>query len=231
MGRQLHCVALAADYDGTIAHHGAVDDTTYRALERFKQTGRRLIVVTGRDLPDLKRVFPKMPLFDRVVAENGAIIYDPATGQENVIAPPPPRAFVEALKQRNVTPLSVGRSIVATWEPNGATVREVIEDLGLGLQIIFNKGAVMVLPSGINKATGLAAALRELDLAPANVIGVGDAENDHAFLRACGLAAAVANALPSLKADADIELNGDHGAGVAELIEMIIRSDTGIVAQ
>ena len=223
-------LALAADYDGTIAHHGIVDDTTSDALERFKKTGRRLILVTGRNLPDLKRVFPRMPLFDRVVAENGALVYDPATEHESVIAAPPPPAFIDALKQRNVSPLSVGRSIVATWEPHGATVLEVIRDLGIDLQIIFNKGAVMVLPQGINKATGLAAALRDLDVSPATVIGVGDAENDLAFLRACACAAAVANALPSVKEDADIVLATDHGAGVVELIEMIVRSDASIAA-
>ena len=59
---------------------------------------------------------------------------------------------------------------------------EAIRDLGLELQVIFNKGAVMVLPSGVNKATGLDAALDELGLSPHNVVGVGDAENDHAFL-------------------------------------------------
>ena len=48
-----------------------------------------------------------------------------------------------------------GRCIVATWEPHERHVLETIRDLGLELQVIFNKGAVMVLPSGINKATGL----------------------------------------------------------------------------
>ena len=60
---------------------------------------------------------------------------------------------------------------------------EAIRDLGLELQIIFNKGAVMVLPAGVNKASGLAVALARLGLSPHNVVGVGDAENDHAFLR------------------------------------------------
>ena len=59
---------------------------------------------------------------------------------------------------------------------------DTIRDLGLELQVIFNKGAVMVLPAGVNKASGLAAALADLGLSPHNVVGVGDAENDHAFL-------------------------------------------------
>ena len=87
----------------------------------------------------------------------------------------------------------------------------------------------MVLPAGVNKATGLAAALKELQLSPHNVVAVGDAESDHAFLRACGCAAAVANALPMLKETADIRLAGARGAGVAELVEMICHDDARII--
>lgn len=226
----MYFLALATDYDGTIAHHGIVDSATLEAMEAFKATGRRLILVTGREMPDLLRVFPHVKIFDRIVAENGALIYEPATEQERCVAPPPPPEFVEALERRNVSPLSVGRSIVATWEPHETTVLEVIRDLGLELQIIFNKGAVMVLPAGVNKAVGLAAALQELDLSAPNVVGVGDAENDHAFLRACGCAAAVANALTSVKDEADVRLARDHGAGVVELMDMILREDASIVA-
>jgi len=163
------------------------------------------------------------------VAENGAVIYNPATRQERLLAPPPPASFVEALKQRKVQPLSIGRCIVSTWEPNETVVLEVIRDLGLELQIIFNKGAVMVLPPGINKAAGLLAALNHLGLSRHNVAGVGDAENDYAFLKACGCAAAVANALPALKEAADQVLKGARGSGVAEFVSRIIREDAALV--
>ena len=76
--------------------------------------------------------------------------------------------------------------------------------MGLELQVIFNKGAVMVLPAGVNKATGLARALERSGLSPHNAVGIGDAENDHALLRLCGCGVAVANALPRLKEAADI---------------------------
>ena len=142
----MYFLAVATDYDGTIAHHGSVKTETVAALKRCKESGRRLILVTGRELPDLKRAFSEIKIFDRVVAENGALIYDPSTEEERVIAPAPPAIFIERLKQRKVEPLSIGRSIVATWEPHETTVLETIRDLGLELQIIFNKGAVMVLP-------------------------------------------------------------------------------------
>ncbi len=93
------------------------------------------------------------------------------------------------------------------------------------MQLIFNKGAVMVLPSGVNKATGLSAALSRLKLSPHNAVGVGDAENDHAFLNLCECSVATANALESLKAHADIVLERADGEGVAELAQSILSRD------
>ncbi|MER8750994.1 HAD-IIB family hydrolase [Mesorhizobium sp. M1050] len=225
----MYFIALATDYDGTLAHDGTVSRKTLAALERFKKSGRKLLLVTGRELPDLKHVFSEIGLFDKVVAENGALIYTPASEEERVISPPPEPKFVARLKKQGVKPLSVGRSIVATWEPHHATVLEVIKELGLELEIIFNKGAVMILPSGINKATGLAAALQDLRLSPHNVVGVGDAENDHAFLQACGCSVAVDNAIPAVKATADLVMRGARGKGVEELTDRLIKRDHEIV--
>ena len=218
-------ICLATDYDGTLAHDGAVDEPTIAALEEFKKGGRKLILATGRELPDLMRCFSRLDLFDRVVAENGALLFNPATREERPLAPAPPETFVEALRESGVHPLSVGRSIVATWEPYETAVLETIRELGLELQIVFNKGAVMVLPPGVNKASGLAAALGDLGLSAHNVVAIGDAENDHAFLRASGYSVAVANALPAIKEEADLVTRGARGAGVTELIHKVVESD------
>ncbi|AWM40810.1 Sugar phosphatase YbiV [Gemmata obscuriglobus] len=217
--------ALATDYDGTIAHDGAVDADTLKALEKLKKSGRKLIMVTGRELPDLLAIFPRLDLFDLAVVENGAVVYNPATKETRVLAEGPPPKFAEELRKRGVQPLSSGHVIVATFVPHQNTVLDTVRELGLELQVIFNKDAVMVLPSGINKATGLAAALAELGLSPHNTVGVGDAENDHAFLKMCECSAAVGNALPAVKDTADIVMKGQRGAGVAELIEQLIADD------
>jgi HAD superfamily hydrolase (TIGR01484 family) len=213
---------LATDYDGTLAHHGRVEPATILALERLKASERRAIMVTGRELPELQRVFERLDLFDWVVAENGGLLYRPSTGVEKPLGEAPPLALVDALRAKGVADVSVGRVIVATWEPFEKIVLETIHELGLEWQIIFNKGAVMALPTGINKATGLAAALDAMSMAPEHVVGVGDAENDHAFLKMCGFSAAVANALPAIKETADVTTRGDHGQGVIELIDGMI---------
>jgi len=217
-------VALATDYDGTLALHGQVDDVTCKALEEVRSSGRKLILVTGRDLLDLERVFSRLDLFDLVVAENGALLFDPSKKEEIALAEPPPEALVQRLRELGVSPLAVGRTIIATWEPNEGVVLEAIRDLALEQHIIFNKGAVMVLPSGVNKASGLRSALKRLGLATHNVVAIGDAENDQAFLSACGCAVAVDNALPTVKDKADFVV-ADHGAGVIELVRMLTQDD------
>jgi HAD superfamily hydrolase (TIGR01484 family) len=218
-------LALATDYDGTLASHGTVRRETFAALERLRRSGRRAILVTGRDLAELRSVCPELDVFDRVVAENGAVLYRPDTREEVALAEAPPPELAGLLRSRGVEPLSVGRVIVATREPHQVAALEAIRELGLELQVIFNKGAVMLLPSGVNKHTGLAAALDELGLSARNTVAVGDAENDHAMLAACECGVAVANALDALKEQADLVTRGPRGAGVEELIDRILDDD------
>ncbi|MBF2078585.1 MAG: HAD family phosphatase [Synechococcales cyanobacterium T60_A2020_003] len=240
-------LAPATDYDGTLATDGVVDSITLDALRRWKASGRKLILITGRRMDDFLSVFSHMDLFDLVVVENGAVLYFPETGAERLLAEPPHPEFVSQLsdrilqstpegqippefqtlvKQQNLKMLAVGRIIVATWVPHVATVQELIEVLSLDhLQIIRNKGAVMILPEGIDKAHGLNAALEEIGIPHAATVGVGDAENDAVFLELCGFSVAVSNALDDLKAQVHWVTATTRGAGVAELIDRLLVED------
>ena len=218
--------ALATDFDGTLAHNGTVSAATLGAVRRLKDSGIRLILVTGRELNDLSAIFPELDCFDLAVMENGAVLFNPVTGTIETLADPPPSAFVTRLNELGL-PLQIGKAIVATWEPHEKVVLQTIKDMGLELQVIFNKGAVMILPSGVNKATGMLAALRQLDLEPSLVAGIGDAENDHAFLEVCGYSVAVANALPAIREKVACVTKGDHGDGVVELVERLLANTEG----
>jgi phosphoglycolate phosphatase (TIGR01487 family) len=217
-------LALAADYDGTLASHGTVAPETIEALRRLAATGRKLILVTGRRIDDLMQVFPEVAIFDRVVAENGPLVYRPQSRETRVLSKPPPAAFVEELRRRRIQPLTAGQVFVATEQPNDGVVQEVIAEMGLDLQVILNKGSVMVLPASVDKATGLRAALEELGISAQEVVGIGDAENDEAFLTICGLGVAVANALDSVKAHAGQVTRGENGAGVREIVGSLINT-------
>ena len=213
---------FATDFDGTLAHHGIADQAGVAALADLRRRGWFVLLVTGRELPSLFKTFDQTDLFHRIVAENGAVLYTPDTAKTRVLAPPPPPALVARLQEESV-PIQVGHSVIATVEPYEHNVLAAIRDLGLEWHVTFNKGAVMTLPPGITKATGLTAGLEELGMPAASTVGIGDAENDHAFLQSCGLSAAVANALPALKGMAHVVTAASHGAGVVELVQRLVR--------
>lgn len=218
-------LALASDYDATLADHGSVSSNSIAALRRLADSGRKLVLVTGRELDDLRSVFPEHGLFQRIVAENGALLYNPATRESRPLGEAPSPEFIAALRKAGVEPLNIGASIISTVQPHDAAVLKIIHDLGLEMQVIYNREAVMVLPSGVNKGTGVRAALAELNLSPHNTVAVGDAENDHALLNACECRVAVANAIPTLKERADFVTSGAAGEGVQQLIEKLLSDD------
>lgn len=51
-----------------------------QAMLRLREAGRKLVLVTGREMADLT-------LFDRIVAENGGVLFDRATGREKLLGP------------------------------------------------------------------------------------------------------------------------------------------------
>ena len=216
---------LAADFDGTLAEQGVVPQSTLDALQRIKDSGRKLVLVSGRRLEPLLDLLPDIGLFDEVVAENGGVLFTPSSKSETVLTNAPPPELVQMMRERGVENIECGRVIVATWRPNEAIALDVISELAIDMQIIFNKDAVMLLPSGCNKAFGLKAALKSLQISPLNTVCVGDAENDEAMMRLCGVSVAVANALDPVKELCRIVTKEPRGAGVEELCEMILEDD------
>lgn len=216
---------FATDYDGTIAKDERVSAETLDYLQKLKLTGRTIVLVTGRELDSLEIVFPEYKIFDYIVAENGAVIHFTLTGKDELLGEKPPQSFIHKLVERGVGPISVGKVIVATWEPHQNTVLETIREFGLEQQVIFNKGAVMILPPAVNKATGLKALLKLLSISEHNIVAVGDAENDSAMMQIAEYSVAVSNALPSLKDIVDFVTPADHGEGVQQLIDKILTDE------
>ena len=216
---------LACDYDGTVASQGTLAPETVASLQRLRESGRRAVLVTGRILDELLDICDDLDVFDLVVLENGALLYNPATGQQRLLAATLPRRFVAALRSQGVTPLSVGRAICSTWDPFEAVVVRTIHEMELDLQIVFNKHSVMVLPASVNKMTGLTVALDSLGETAEATVAVGDAENDLVMLSMVGCGVAVANALASVKERADLVMEGTAGEGVRQLIDAMLRDD------
>ena len=216
---------LACDFDGTIATEGVVAPATLAALERVRRSGRRLLLVTGRTRSQLEMVFTRWDVFDRLVLENGAVLVDPSAGTERLLCAPLSSRLEPELRRRGVAPLALGRAIYAASVRHLEVIREAIGSLGLSLDVVVNRGGVVILPAGVSKSSGVAAALFDIDETAAACVAVGDAENDVPMLALAGCGVAVANALDEVKAVADLVTVRSTGEGVAQLAGSLVADD------
>ena len=216
----MQLLAIALDYDGTIAAHNRLDAEVRDAIAAARAQGIMVLLVTGRILEELRRVAGDLHFVDAVVAENGAVVHFPGTGHSTVLAPPVPAAYLTALAARGI-PHQAGASLVDAAAADAPALLDAIRTTQLPLVLLFNGGRVMTLPQGISKATGLHAVLDTLRMSPHNTVAVGDAENDHELLRLAGAGAAVQWGSPALRAAADLEVAGSGPAAVGQFIRLL----------
>ena len=209
--------ALACDYDGTLASEDRLGPDALAALGKAREAGLRLILVTGRTFFELTRVCERLDLFDGVVAENGGVLYFPATAVIRALAPPPPPRFLAELDRRGVS-YQLGRVIVGTARSAEAAVRAALGEAGVHFEFVQNRAALMVVPAGISKGSGVRQMLRLLGLSFHDVLALGDAENDLDLFDACGWTGCPASAVPELMRRADWSFPGEDGAAIARAI-------------
>ncbi len=217
----MHLIVLACDLDGTLAEGGQVASETWNVLRQAKTAGLSIILVSGRSLDSFAAEGPYAELCEAIVAEDGAVVYFP---RRDTVALPFGRlapAVLEHLEKLNI-PLEQGTAIAATNVPHDEAVLDVLRQVGGGATVEYNRGAVMVLPPGATKGTGLHYALSELGYSPHGVVACGDAENDRSLFEVAEVAVAVANALPNMQALADVVLPQANGAGVQALVQELL---------
>ena len=208
--------AIAVDYDGTLAESARPDRDILDAIAEVRARGRVVVLVTGRILSELRADFPDVhERFDAIVAENGGVLAD-ADGVRD-LAEPVPAELGQVLAHREI-PVRQGRVLLACDAEHAGAVLAEVERLELDCQVVRNRAALMVLPGGVTKGTGLAHALGNLGISRHSTIAIGDAENDHHLLAICELGVAVANAVDALKQRADLVLDARDGTAVAELL-------------
>ncbi len=206
----------AVDLDGTLTCRGQVSAAAIDAIKQVQQSGLRAALVTGRIGAELVAEFPDIAsLFDAVVLENGAVCV--VDGENSALAAPVDATLDDALAARGI-PYRRGQVLLAADSEHTVAITEAIAELGLDCQIVHNRAALMVLPAGVTKGTGLEALLAMMKLSPHNTVAVGDAENDLSLFAVAEIGVAVANAVPSVQRHADLVLDKQNGAGVAELL-------------
>lgn len=217
----MYCCVLACDFDGTIADDGRIAPEVVATLADARTRGMVVILVTGRVLEDLRLADVDLSGFDAVVAENGAVVWFPSQARMIQLGDAPPARFFGELRARGI-PFHVGAVVVGLSDSHASQTLELVRTFGLDCQLIFNRAALMLLPSGVSKATGVRRALEELGRSEHNMIAFGDAENDLPLLAAAQLGVAARSAVPALAAVADERLTQPGGAGVVPYVHRLL---------
>jgi hydroxymethylpyrimidine pyrophosphatase-like HAD family hydrolase len=225
---------LASDFDGTLATSGRVPAQTLEAVSRFRDAGGTFVLVTGRRLPELYEVFPETDaVVDLVVAENGAVLHDPASPPAVVLAAAPPVEMKDALVESGAIDVEFGEVLVSASRDDEQAVRRAARQLASvwPCQVVPNRDRVMLLPDGVDKGTGLGAAASALGVSMHRVLAIGDGENDVPMLHAAGLGVAVADAVAALREHADVLTRGEASEGVVEAIEWMLSAPVGLLVR
>jgi len=162
---------LATDYDDTLATDGVIAEETIAALQQFRARGNQVVLVTGRILDDFFRVCPVHTFLDWIVAENGAVFYNVLTQIIELLCNPFSQASLFKLRSLGIQDLDFGRVMVSTSRSYIKNLEQWIDMSEEKIQIISNRESLMILPSGIDKLTGLNQVLDRMDTSLDEVMG------------------------------------------------------------
>jgi len=218
---------LALDYDETLAMEGRLNPAAAGALAEAARAGWRLVLVTGRPCDEIAAICSPLDLFDLVVSENGCVLHRPADGTVEVLATGPVGVLRDHLAAAGVDFIA-GRVVTITRRAEEPRVRRLLERRALPFECFGNRPALMIVPRGTSKATGLAAALERVGVAPGEAVAVGDDENDLPLFETAGLRVAVGNAVEVVKSAADLVLEAPNGEGVATFVRRCVAGDLPI---
>jgi hypothetical protein len=217
----MYCRVLACDFDGTGAVDGRLAPEVAAALAAARSVGFVTLLVTGRVLEELQATAVGLDVFDAIVAENGALVWLPRADRMLQLAPPPPDQFLTELRTLGI-PYHAGAVIVGTTDLHAGEILDLVRRFAMASQLVFNRQALMVLPSGVDKAVGVERALEELGRSQHSMIAFGDAENDRPLLEMAEIGVAARGAVPALTAAADDRLSHPGACGVAAYIQGVL---------
>lgn len=206
-------VALCVDYDRTLTDPDLrLVPEAVQALVDARRAGKRVVIVSGRDLPFLEERLGHA--CDAIVAENGCLV----RGPDGEVVAAADKWDVQAALDALGVPIEYGRLLASLDVGETARAQDALARAGIEADLIPNRDRVMVLPRGVDKAAGLRRALDLLGVDPARAAAAGDGENDVPMLLAVGHGVAVANAVDALKEVAAEVTARPGGHGVADWV-------------
>jgi hydroxymethylpyrimidine pyrophosphatase-like HAD family hydrolase len=212
---------LVTDYDRTLTDADLnAYEPALRVLKLLQERGRaKVIVATGRGMPFVNEMRESLSFAEAVVAENGAVVWLPRSGKVMVLGD---GSRAKAALRASRLPFEEGEVIVSVKKGLEGKVRNVIRKARLGVELQYNQDSIMLLPRGVDKLTGVLAALKELSLEGQGLICIGDGENDLSLFGIASVRVATESAVQALKDRADVVCPGPFAVGVALYLESLL---------
>lgn len=223
----------------------------YNRLARASRELPRFTVASGRPVQYVEALGHAIALDTPACCENGAILFDPATGRMEALFTEAQRDLMARVRREMAAwlrgadgagdgaggraRLAPGKEACVTLipQPPGGGVEALLEEartrlrdrLGLGdddLTFTCSAGAVDITPAGVDKGAGVRALAARLGIPMDQVLAIGDSRNDLPLFAVAGRVAAPANAHPEVRARSDDVASEPYGRGVLEILRRFV---------
>lgn len=220
--------AFAVDIDGTLTENGggAIHLAALAKLRHLEKLGYHVIYVSGRSSIEAYVLAVFGGTTKIAVGENGGAI---------TIAPQEHRLLAskeKCMQGYNLLKKSLDGVEIKPVFPRMTEVvmertfdltqgQKILEENNLELYLSDSKYAYHINEKGMNKATGLKAALQMLKLGPEQAVAIGDSDTDIPMFDACGYSIALGHAEENVKTSAKQVVKGREGTGLVEAIDLV----------
>jgi len=213
--------AIVVDIDGTITYSDRSIDC--RAVEALRDVKVPVVLATGNVLCFARAASKLVGTGGFIIAENGGVVECGIVESDTSHMKMCEEAFdllnryfpLERLDMENrITEIGLRRNF------DVKKAREILNDFP-ELDIVDTGFAVHIKSRNINKGTGLKRLAELMGISARDFVAIGDSPNDIEMLKVSGFGVAVGNAHPDVKKMANMVTRGEHGAGVAEVIQYI----------
>lgn len=213
--------AIVVDIDGTITYSDRSIDC--RAVEALRGVKVPVVLATGNVLCFARAASTLAGTGGIIIAENGGVVECGIVESDTSHMKMCEEAFdllngyfpLERLDmETRITEIGLRRNF------DVKKAREILNDFP-ELDIVDTGFAVHIKSRTINKGTGLKRLAELMGISARDFVAIGDSPNDIEMLKISGFGVAVGNAHPDVKKMANMVTRGEHGAGVAEVIQYI----------
>lgn len=217
---------LATDLDETLTYGGGsrIEKDVKKAMLKLRSNGWLLVLATGRDKPYLMKREDIENIFDAWIMEGGLSIYIPSQNIYKVFVTSQWVRFIDSLRKMSFA--KPKENTITLRRENIEDVKRIAEKFQIDISFRDNKGTIMLLPKGVNKAYALHKLMEILDV-DGPIVVIGDSEIDLELFEEADFSVAVANAEDKIKAKADYVTREADGEGVVEAVNLILEKFSG----